>query len=117
DPDAVSEVDDGLLGMEVPSGELELLGDADDLFDARQELEHLVESRGQRQADDADDGALLAVDQVWAEAQLLDAIEYNVQFFFAGIRLHDDDHWGTPRMRVARDAGSCFERYPLWHLP
>ena len=79
--------------MEIPAGELVLLGDADDLLDTGQQLEHLVQRRGQRQTDHADDGALLAADQVRAEAEFLDAPDDGLDLLLAGVRLHDDDHW------------------------
>ncbi len=74
----VAEGDRGLAGLEVPAGELELLGDADDLLDAGQDRELLVERRRQRQPDDPDDRPLLAIDQVRAQAQFLDPLDDEV---------------------------------------
>ena len=95
-PMVVTERDRGLAGLEVPAGELELLGDAHDLLDAGQDRELLVEARRQRQPHHPDDRPLLTVDQVRTQTKFLDAVNDEVDDLALNAGFHDDDH------------GSCF---------
>jgi hypothetical protein len=90
------EIDHGFLGMEVPAGQLELLGDPHHPLHPGQGLEEFVERRWHGRTNHAHNCPLLAAAQVNLEPQFLDPVRDHRDFLTRCMRVHHDNHGALP---------------------
>jgi hypothetical protein len=100
DFDAAAEVDDGALGLELATGELERLGDAHDFAHALEEFEIAVIEIAV-DADGAEDGVRFASGTMHVKAAGDEAVDDVLDLGVGGAFLHYDYHRGAGSLSIA----------------